>query len=295
VTVNVEAESRALLERSRQLAELLEAAIPVVDKTPIREALAESKRLGGEAHKARDRVVAAARRGKDLPGVVLGPVAPIRRVPAGRRDREAYDALQGRACVTAELVAYWAFHRDVLGPAITAAHEDAAAKLPQATALLAAVTGHLSALRQRGAFAEEGRAELEAVRQRFDECRGHLQEGVNDGRMVTTQAVERLEALQGEATAAKIQGQGVDFLSPWIAGKVAALLGHDFVDATQPLGPQAKEPVPHPVVTRSTASWRAAVEPIVRSSQPSSADPVHVRFYPDAGVRVKGSSRLELR
>jgi hypothetical protein len=299
--IDVEAESRAHRERSLQLTEQLSASIPVVDKGPIREALAESKRLGDEAFKARDRVVERVRKGKD-PGVTLGPVAPIRKVPAGRREREAYDVLKGRAVVSAELVNFWAFQRDQVGPAIVRCYEAAAERLPQARALLAAAQGHQAALRQRGAFDQEGGVELEAARRRLDECRGQLMEGVNDGRMVTNRAVEVLEQLQGEATAAKIQGQGVDFLSPWIAGRVASLLGHDFVDAKQPLGPQAKEPAPHPVVarahpvaTRSTASWRADVEPIVRSSLPSAAEPVIERFYGDAGVRVKGSSRLELR
>jgi hypothetical protein len=42
----------------------------------------------------------------------------------------------------------------------------------------------------------------------------------------------------------------VDFLSPWLAGKVATLLGHEFVDAKSVLGPAAKEPAPYPVAVR---------------------------------------------
>jgi hypothetical protein len=248
VTIDIEQESRALLERSRELATMLENAIPTVDKTQIREALAESKRLGTEARKARDTVVERVRKGRD-PGVTLGPVAPIRKVPSDRQEAAVYEVTKGRAILTAELVAYWAFQRDVVGPAIVSAYEAAAEQLPLDQTLLATVAGHLALLRQRGIFVDEGREELDTARRHFDACRGRLQEGVNDGRLVSDRAGEVLENLQGEATAAKMQGQGVDFLSPWLAGKVAALLGHEIIDAKSPLGPP-KQPAPHPVAGR---------------------------------------------
>jgi hypothetical protein len=293
--IDVEAESRALSERSTELARMLEAAIPVVDKSAIREALAESRRLALVARKARDDVAQLVRRGQSLPvGCVLGVQPPIRRVPSGAGDRRAYDVLQGRAVVTPELVDYWIHRRDVVGPAIVSAYQSAAEALTPLPPLLAAARGHIALLRQRQSFpAENGEVVLAALAH-CDAARGELLAGVNDGEQISTEAVARLEILRGEGAAAKIQGHGADWVTPWVAGKIASALELDVVDVNAPLGASPPARV-SPVATRSrsTSSWRAAVEPMVRSSLPSAAEPVEVRFYPDAGVVVK--SDVELR
>jgi hypothetical protein len=213
-------------------------------------------------------------------------------VPSGAGDRRAYDVLQGRAVVTPELVDYWVHRRDTVGPVVVAAYR-AAAQSPPSPALLAAARGHMSHLRQRGSKGENGAVVATALAH-CDAARGELISGVNDGEQISTEAVARLEILRGEGAAAKIQGHGADWVTPWVAAKIASALDLDVVDVNAPL-PTSPPARVSPVATRSrsTGSWRAAVEPMVRSSLPSATEPVEVRFYPDAGVAVK--SDLELR
>lgn len=233
--IDPQAESQALAERSLELAEMLDRALPVVDQGPIRTALAESRRLGLEAKHARDDVARRVAAGGE-PGCPVGPQPPIRRVPSTRTGQDPDPIMRGRAVVTPELVDYWIHRRDHVGPAIVAAHQDAAAGLAELRPLLAACRGHLSMLRPRGEDEAEGGPVLRAAVAHFTDLRAALASGINDGQSVVSEAADRLGILRGEATAGKLGDQGIDWVQPWVAGRVAAVLQLDGpIDVTAPL------------------------------------------------------------
>jgi hypothetical protein len=253
VTIDVERESQALAKRSFELAEMLEAAVPVVDRSPIKAALAESSRLAKEAHEARDQVTVRVAAGLD-PGCLIGPPLPIRKVPSTPDGRDPDPVIKGRAVITPELVAYWVHRRDVVGPSIVSASERAAEALPTAPALTAAARGHLAVLRERANFGDEGGSTLDAALQRFDNARGTLVAGRNEGAWITSSAVERLELLQGEEAAGLLRGRGADLdsVQPWLAGRIVATLAEDVLidmKTMKPLAGSELPPSPQPVTT----------------------------------------------
>jgi hypothetical protein len=117
MTIDTEQESAAITQRSYALAEQLDAALVTVDRTAIREALAESRRLRAAAVAARSEVERRLARGEP-PGCLLGPHGPIRQVRStpGGRDLEPY--LRGRDVLTSEVLAYFEHRRDVLADAL---------------------------------------------------------------------------------------------------------------------------------------------------------------------------------
>jgi hypothetical protein len=254
-------------ERSLELVRMIDECIPTVDRGPIREAQAESRRLAGEAKRARDAVVEKVRRGED-PQVPLGLRPPIRRVKTDGRGRDLDGVLLGRAAVTPQLVKHWEFRRDVLAGAIISVHSDAAANLPQATALLSAARGQLAFLRDRQSFRDEAGLELEVALKRFEDTRLTLIEGINEGHQVASQAAARLEGLAGEIAAAKMAERGVDVISPILAGRVAAAMGDvvDLIDSSPRVNysePVTGKPAAsNDVRNRSVSSYRSPKPPV---------------------------------
>jgi hypothetical protein len=122
--IDVEHESELLKERSRDLAAQLDAAIPTVDRTGIREALAESRRLAVAADEARADIERRLSRGQP-PGVQLGPHGPVRRVKVLPNGRDAEPFLRGRIAVTSELVAFHRHRIDVVAAAFRDAYTSA--------------------------------------------------------------------------------------------------------------------------------------------------------------------------
>ncbi|HEY2304190.1 MAG TPA: hypothetical protein VGH66_19980 [Acidimicrobiales bacterium] len=272
--INPEAESKAIKARSIELVHMLDECVPTVDRTPIRDAQAEARRLAGEAKRARDAVVEKVRRGQD-PGVPLGLKPPIRKVHTDGRGRDLDGVLLGRAVISKEIIRHWEFRRDVLAGAIISVHQDAAEKLPTAAPLLAAARGHLAELADRHSFKDEAGAELEAALKRFEDTRGILAEGINEGQHVADDAAAHLEGLAGEIAAAKMAERGVDTVSPFVAGRLAAAMGDvvDLIDASPRVNYGETAPTPvagqpaagatgGDVRNRSVSSYRSAKPPV---------------------------------
>jgi hypothetical protein len=235
--IDLEGESRAIRERSLELAGLLEAGIPTVDRRPIAPLRAESARLATEANRAREAVAERVRQRLD-PGAVMGPIPPIRRLPTGK-DTDA--TLRGRTVVTDELVSYWRHRRDQLGPGIVGCYE--AASLPRLPAVtLAAVEGHLALLRSRGDHVDEGASTLQGALTRYQSVPEQLAIGTAEGQAVIAEAEARLSSLLSEEMAIRT-GQGTSWES-WAAGRLAAF-------QADPLDLPAEVPAPpetfHPV------------------------------------------------
>jgi hypothetical protein len=197
MSVDPEAESQAMAERSLELAGLLDAGHPVVKGTPA--VLAESARLGRAAHRARLEVAAKVAAGAD-PGCPVGNEPPVRRVRTDNRGRDL-DPLGGRAAVTPELIAFWEYRRDVVFPAVEAMYRRAAEETPYRPALVAAAKGHLGVLRERWSMLSEGGVELEAAVESYDSAFVVLRQNANDCQMIATEAENRLVALRKEAAA----------------------------------------------------------------------------------------------
>lgn len=244
MTIDPEGESRALKERSEQLSELLLSSIPVVDRRPIPLLEEESRRLGAKANEARAAV--AKRVAQGLPaGVPLGAIPPIRRLPRGR---DPDSVLRDRTCITDELLHFWRFRKDQLGPCIVSCYSTVS--LPRLPAVvLAAVEGHIAALRQRGTYVDEGLATLEGALARYQSVPELLARGAAEGSAVIAEAEVRLSNLLSEEMAIRT-GQGISW-QDWATGRLASLLG-DPLDLP-PLPPAAAALSPDPPVPVSSS------------------------------------------
>jgi hypothetical protein len=240
-------------ERSLELAGMLESQIPVVDKTGIREARAESSRLAGEARRARDQVAEAVRKGLPLPpGCTLGVQPPIRKVPSEPGDRRAYDTLQGRPVISEETLEHWRYRRDVVAAAVEGCYRRAAEQMPQATALTAAAKGHLAVLAQRDSYRAEAGEALEVALRALEDVAGVLRGGIVEAQEIANEASAELDRLRAEVATARVAASGVDLglNDRWIAGRVAGALGIELIgDLANPLGAPAG-PATTPVTGR---------------------------------------------
>jgi hypothetical protein len=201
------AESAVTKERSHQLIELLDNSHPKVDRSQLKEVLAESRRLARATHRARGVVAARWIAGADA-GVPIGHQPPIRRIKTDARGRDA-DPLGGRAAVTPELIAYWEHRRDVVFPATEGMYRAAAERTPYQEALAAAARGHISLLRERRTMLSEGGDKLEAALGRYDTVYLNLRANAIDSQDIASEAVGRLASLKREAAAAEL-GDGPD-------------------------------------------------------------------------------------
>lgn len=298
MAIDPEGESQALAQRSAEIAEALQSLIVEVDRSGIREAQAEAARLGSLAHEAKARVAEALRRGKPLPlGTSLGAVPPIRRVPRAGRDLAVYDTTAGRSVISSELVELWRYRRDVLGPAITAAYEQAARSLAQVPAVEAAARQHLNTLRIRQNFVAEGGPAVEAALAAHQAQRGRMAEGLSEGQAVSVEAENRLAALGAERATAALEGRGVPSHDAWIAAKTAGYLGTELLDVSNPLGAPAG-PAPTPVAGRQPSPRRSAsdelrVRSVVRATLAEGAPVPEEYSAPEGGpVLTRGGGAI---
>jgi hypothetical protein len=215
--VDVEGESAEVAQRSLELAELLDAGHPIVDRSEIAGVLTESRRLARETRRARGAVAARWIAGADA-GVPIGHQPPIRRIRTDARGRDT-DPLGGRAAVTPELIAYWEHRRDVVFPATEAMYRAAAERTPYREALVAASHGHIALLRERHAMLSEGGEQLEAALGRYDQAYVNLRQSAVDTQGIAGEAQERLDSLKREAAAAAL-GDG-----DTVRGFIGAVLG----------------------------------------------------------------------
>jgi hypothetical protein len=215
--IDVEAESEAWTERSRELAELLDAGHPVVDRTATEAAGSESRRLGAVAHQARRHAAVLVAAGKD-PGCVVGREPPIRRVRTDVRGRDV-DPLHGRAIISDELVTYWTHRRDVVAPAVEASYRQAMIDQPYSPALVAAVRGHLAVLRQRRSMTFEGGEELQSSVERYDLAFEQCRMAANDAQSIATEADARLASLRRIAAETELGDR--DEVKPLIAAALS--------------------------------------------------------------------------
>jgi hypothetical protein len=233
---SLEAESRSLTERSRELAQLLDNSHPVVEGSL--PELAESKRLGLVAARARKDV--AARVAAGLPaGCVIGRQPPIRRVRTDAKGRDV-DPLHGSAVVTDELVEYWTYRKNVLAGAMEQHYHSAAMNPPYSPLLVASSRQHLAILQVRD-IRGEGAQELSASLKRYDMAYSALREAANDAQHIATEAEDRLRALRREVAQAEVGGDEVRGFLAHVASTMSGL----------PVDPETALPlVPTPVHTR---------------------------------------------
>jgi hypothetical protein len=215
-----EAESEAVKQRSAELAQLLDAGAPVVDRSGIREALAESRRLGDAANRARRDAAQRVAEGLD-PGCPIGHAPPVRRVRTDPRTGRNLDPFGGRSVVTPELVAYWEHRKDVVFPAVEAMYRQAATERPYREALVAAASGQVALLRERRSMLSEGGVELEAAVMHYDEAFVALRQAANDAQSIATEAETRLASLKREAASALV---GTDEVKNFIGATLGAVL-----------------------------------------------------------------------
>jgi hypothetical protein len=232
--IDTEAESRALLERSQDLAAQLEAALPVVDGTMIREALAESRRLGDAAEAARAEVDRRLAAGKS-PGCPLGPLGAIRKVRTLPNGRDAEPGLRGRTPITLEIVGYHDHRRDVVAAAYRAAYTEAAERLERRPTLVAAARGHITELRRRETYLTEGGQELETALRRFLDAPVALDAGCQEADKIAVAAEQALGWLRTAPAEAQIEAQHgpvAQFTTAqWVAAQTSLALGSEPVDA----------------------------------------------------------------
>jgi hypothetical protein len=190
--IDVEAESAAVKARSEQLVKALDAGHPVVE--PIPAIWAERRRLAALTHQARRQVAARVAAGLD-PHCVVSPQPPLRRVRTDWRGHDL-DPLHGRSAVTDELVRFWEFQRDQLGPAVEASYRTAAERTPYREPLVAAARGHLALLRERRSMLSEGGSELEAAVDRYDQAFVNLRQSALEAQHIGGEAVGRLQSLR---------------------------------------------------------------------------------------------------
>jgi hypothetical protein len=235
MTIDVEAESQQLRERSADLAAQLDAAVVTVDRTPIAEALAESDGLAAAADAARAEVARRLARGEPA-GVGLGPVGPIRRVRDLPNGQDADPVLRGRATVTRELGAYHVHRRDVVAAAYRDAFGRAGQQYEPRASLVAAARGHLTELRRRESFGPEGGAELDAALRRFLDSAGVLREGLREADDIAASAEAALKRLGTAPMMAELEDthgpMHMTNLNQWLVGRVSQALGGEPVDAT---------------------------------------------------------------
>jgi hypothetical protein len=204
--IDVEQESAAVRERSADLAAQLDAALVTVDRSGIREVLAESKRLHGDALAARDRVSQRLAKGQPA-GVPLGPAGPIRRVSTDQLGRDLDPHLKGRLAVTPELAAYWVHRRDVVAGAFRAAFVEAGERFAQSPSLAAAARGHLALVRSRGTFVAEGGDILEAALNRHQDVGPTIRLGVIEADDISARAEAALAELATAPLAAAVEAE----------------------------------------------------------------------------------------
>jgi hypothetical protein len=225
--IDVQQESEAVRERSLELAELLAGAVVVVDRTEIRQALAESKRLADAAAAARAEVGRRVARGEP-PGAALGPVGPIRRVKTGPNGQDLDPVLLGRLVCSAELRQYWE-HRFELAATIRAAYEQASEQCSRRPALLAAAYEHLSLLRRRRSFAAEGGEALQAAVGAFENLGPVIREGVAEAEEIRFRAEAALEDMRTAPTAAALEAEAgpvaLFHAQQYLTGRISAAMG----------------------------------------------------------------------
>jgi hypothetical protein len=192
--IDPENESRALKERSAELAQMLDGGHPVVESPSA--VLAESRRLGVVAHQARKVVAVKVAAGLD-PGCPIGKPPAVRQVETDQWGRDL-DPLHGRAVISPELVAYWTHRRDVVAPAVEAQYREAAERTPYREALVAAAQGHISLLRERRSMLSEGGLELEAALAQYESAYVNLRQAAADSQSIATAAIDRLDSLRRE-------------------------------------------------------------------------------------------------
>jgi hypothetical protein len=225
-----------LRERSAELAAQLDAAVVTVDRSGIDQVLAESQRLDAAARAARADVSRRLAAGRQ-PGVPLGPVGPVRRVPEGPNGQPDGDPwLKGRVALTPELFDYWTHRRDVVAPAYRDAYLAAGAQYEARPSLLAAARGHGALLRDRESVTSEGGVELYAALRRFLDSAGSIREGVAQADEIQREAeaaLERLHAAPGLAAVEDEHGpMAATAVNQWIGGRISAVLGSEPVNAT---------------------------------------------------------------
>jgi hypothetical protein len=257
--IDVERESQEILERSRDLAAALDAALPSVDRSGIREALAESKRLAAAAATARNDVARRLAKGMS-PGCPLGPAGPIRRVrTVNGRDTDPW--LKGRLVCSPELRSYHEHRRDQVAGAYRAAYAEAGERFDSHLALLAAARGHVSVLRARDSVGLEGGVELEAAIANFSDAAGVLRAGMREADEIEAAAQSALDEMASAPLAAAIEAQegptAALAVHQWTnAVKSAVMQGGSPVDAESGVALESKPGEPEPVAGRKNPAYK---------------------------------------
>jgi hypothetical protein len=239
MTIDVEAESAALKERSAELAQLLDAGHPVVDRSQVRQVSAESQRLAKETHRARREVAARVAAGLDA-GCVVGRQPPVRRVKTDPRTGRDLDPLGGRSAVTDELLRFWEHKRDVVAPAVEGQYREAAERTPLRPPLLAAARQHIALLRQREMMLSEGGVELEASLAAYEQAFVNLRQAALDVPTdISAEAITRLQSLRRIQAQAEL-GDGDDERG-FLANAISQVTDVGLVDVatTMPLVPDS--------------------------------------------------------
>jgi hypothetical protein len=240
MTIDVEAEAQQYRQRSAELAGMLDAGVPTVDKSGIRQALAESKRLEGEVADARAEVSKRLARGAPA-GCPVGPHLPIRPVVTDFRGVDLDPQLRGRTPVTPQLLQFWQHRKDVVADAIRTAYTEAGERLNTQPALLAACRGHVAELRQRGAFVDEGGGQLLAALQRHQDAAELLRSGPQEADEVEGKAREALERLRSLPMLAEMEAEqgpmALASINSWVIARVSAAID-------QPVDAKTGKPIP---------------------------------------------------
>jgi hypothetical protein len=202
-----EAESAALKERSHQLIELLDDAHPVLDRSELDEVLAESRRLGDAARRARREAATKFVTDGDA-GVPVGPAPVVRRVQTNRHGRDR-DVFHGRSVVTDQLLEYWRHRKDVVFPATERMHRAAVEDRPYNQALVSAAHGHVSVLQGRRSVLSEAGDLLEAALKAYDDSYANVRMAALDSQQIANEAQTRLDSLKREAASALVGGDEV--------------------------------------------------------------------------------------
>lgn len=230
MTIDVEAESDALRQRSAELVALLDAGVPVVDRTSTRAVQEEAAELARAAHRARADVAKKVAAGQD-PGVPMSKIPPIRRIASTRNGRDPDAVLRGRSVITPELVAYFEHQRDTVAPATEDMYRQAVADRPYQAALVAAVRGHLALLGQRQNVESEGGEALTVALRRYDDAYSAIRENINDAHMIATVAIGRLTSIERERAAAVLGDDETTVLVGLIAAEQGIESAQKMLDA----------------------------------------------------------------
>jgi hypothetical protein len=239
MTIDVEAESASLKERSAELAQLLDAGHPVVDRSHVRQALAESQRLAREARRARQEVAARVAAGLDA-RCVVGRQPPVRRVQTDPRTGRDLDPLGGRSAVTSELLDFWTHKRDVVAAAVESSYREAAERTPYRPALVASAKAHIGLLRTRETMLSESGVELEGAVNAYEQSFVNLRQAALDVQTdIAGPAETRLGSLR-RISAEAVLGDGDDERG-FLANAISQVTPTGLVDAatTMPLVPDS--------------------------------------------------------